>query len=265
MLPISAFDEDDREDSLPSLNLIPDQNTRQMNREEDRGPEPEGGLGNGLGRLNPLSRIHNEYNDIYHSSLGASGVLNLKELDAYVKETVRAQRQQRRRELFTKVAIVVSFVIIITAMFGSSIFVFEDVRGSHPFGKRSYNKEKHIFEYELPPGYVQSQCEVEYTHNKSFLALIDETELMDLMPACRKEVSYLLSIGPENSAECVHLINSLTLLASRSPTVTGKIQPFQPLDMMLTLLSLPSGMLPFASICTIFKQSWTTRKTSTSS
>lgn len=187
MLP-SDFDDDDREEGLPSLPPIPDQNARMLSiREREHQTETERAA-TGLGRLNPLSRVHNEYNDIYQSSFTSSGVLNLKELDAYVKETVRVQRQQRRRELFTKVAIVVSFVVIVTTMFGSSIFVFEDVRGSHPFGKRTYNQEKRIYEFELPPGYVQSQCEEKLTHSKSFLGLIDETEYMGTVPSCQNAV-----------------------------------------------------------------------------
>ena len=186
MFPVSAFDEDDREEGLPP---IPDQNSR--SRMFDPEPEPEAELGNGLGRLNPLGRIRNEYNDVYNGGQ-ANGVMNLKELDAYVQETVRAQRQQRRKELLTKVAILVSFLIIVTAMFGSSIFVFEDVRGSHPFAKRSFrpdiNKQLAGFHFELPPGYVQSQCEVDLTQNRSFLALIEETEFLDDTPACRPEV-----------------------------------------------------------------------------
>lgn len=188
MFPVSAFDEDDREEGLPP---IPDQNARARMFDPDPEPpaEPDrNGRGNGLGRLNPLSRIRNEYNDIYNGGHG-SDVMNLKELDAYVQETVKAQRQQRRKELLTKVAIIVSFVIIVTAMFGSSIFVFEDVRGSHPFAKRSFGLyKKPLVKYELPPGYVQSQCEVELTQNISFYGLIEEAQSLDGKAACRPEV-----------------------------------------------------------------------------
>lgn len=187
MFPVGAFDEDEREDGLPSIGgphvLLSDPNDRPMEGEENESFGSN--LSNNLGRLNPLSRIRAEYNDIYSSGNG-NGVMNLKELDAYVQETVRAQRQQRRKELLAKVAILMSFVVIASAMFGSSIFVYEDVRGSPTNRKRIYNKEEAL-KFELPRGYIRSQCEVDLTHNKSFLELVVDTEYLGDEPACRAE------------------------------------------------------------------------------
>jgi len=197
MFPASAFDEDEREEGLPPIGgpqmLLADPNDPPLEGEANESFGSN--LSNNLGRLNPLSRIRAEYNDIYSSGNG-HGVMNLKELDAYVQETVRAQRQQRRKELLIKVAILISFVVIASAMFSSSIFVYEDVKGSHPFHKKIYKTEKKASKFTLPRGYVRSECEVKMTHNRSFMELIDDTEYLDDEPACRTEATDCKWLNP---------------------------------------------------------------------
>ena len=124
MFPACAFDSDDDRSvsssgsacelgGIPNYsdNDVPSTTTRYTNTNTNNNNNASSSSssssqqgGNGLGRTNPLARHRDEYNHIYASSTtagGSHGAMNLKELDAYVQETVRAQRQQRRKEACT--------------------------------------------------------------------------------------------------------------------------------------------------------------------
>ena len=152
--------------------------------------------GNGLGRLNPLARHRDDYNDIYSSSGNHNNNshfasnMNLKELDAYVQETVRAQRQQRRKETCTKLVLLMAFVVISATMLGSSVFVWGDMSKS----QKQKNKQapprmrKPIPPFVPPEGYQMSQCEGKLNMGRSFPELIFQTEHMEDFAKCRPEV-----------------------------------------------------------------------------
>ena len=150
----------------------------------------------GLGRANPLSRPgdnHPEaaYSDsIYASSAAASHPsMNLRELDAYVQQTVLAQRQQRRKETCTKLVLLMVFVAISATMLGSSLFVWSDL--SEKKQAKQLRKQQHPFvePFVDPENYELSQCEETLNRGRSFPALIYDTEQMEEeYGTCRPEV-----------------------------------------------------------------------------
>ncbi|CAB9515581.1 Platelet-activating factor acetylhydrolase IB subunit gamma [Seminavis robusta] len=174
MFPVSSFE--DEEDALPS---IPEPN---LHGEYDEGEPP-------AQATSPLGNTRAEYNGIYTSSGNTGlGVMNLKELDAYVHDTVRAQRRQRRKEILIKLALSIGFVVIATAVLSSSVFVYEEHSSSN---KSLQENEKAIdksIHFHNPIGYELSQCEFELNQNRSFLQLIAETQVIEDESACRREV-----------------------------------------------------------------------------
>ena len=174
----------------------------------------------GLGRAEPLSRPGDPNNNnpvaaysdsIYTSSSGSnptsasSGIMNLRELDAYVQETVRAQRQQRRQETMTKLGLLLIAVAISATLLGSSLWVWngQDQQKKHQQHSQSttsstttttqqaLRKKKTALEPfgGDPPGYKMSQCEGELNMGRSFAEVIYDVEQLEQdYPLCREEV-----------------------------------------------------------------------------
>jgi hypothetical protein len=176
MFPVRKFEDDD--DSLPSI-PEPYYDDEPLTRVDvDNGRV-------GLSRLNPLKPSQGEYADIY-SGGNAHGSMTLKELDAYVKETVLARRHQRRKEAAIKSALVGSLFLIGMAVFSGSLFVYED------HDRNDSGAEKTplplLVHFNNPDGYKLSQCEVELNQNRSFLELIAVTQQIRDKRDCRPEV-----------------------------------------------------------------------------
>jgi hypothetical protein len=169
MFLVRKFEDDD--DSLPSI------------QEPYQDDEPLADNGRvGLSRLNPLKQSRVEYGDIYSGGNG-HGIMTLKELDAYVKDSVHAQRRQRRKEVAVKSALISSLCLMVMAVFSGSLFVYED----HNIVGSDTAPLPVLFEN--PDGYIISQCEVELNQNRSFFELIAATQEVRDKRDCRPEVS----------------------------------------------------------------------------